>query len=163
MALWVALVIVVFASITDIRSMRIPNQLTAASFAVAIIAGLMLSGVQGVWYSLAGAAAGIVPMLIMYGLKGVGAGDVKLFAALGAWLGVHGVLGLMLYSILYAGAIGILLAGLARLFGWPGRLTAQGETVQKQRAGSARLRTVYQFPFMLAVAPAFITCWIYVF
>ncbi|WP_164744442.1 A24 family peptidase [Paenibacillus xylaniclasticus] len=152
-----ALVLVILASITDIRSMRIPNPLTAASFAVGLIAGFAASGIQGGWSSLMGAAAGTAPLLLLYMFKGVGGGDVKLFAALGAWLGVPMILELVLYSILCAGAIGLLLIVLSRLFVWPGRLFVCGGT----RQDDAEARTVHRFPFMLAVVPAFAACWWY--
>jgi len=144
--------------------MRIPNPLTGASFATAIMVWGLLSGQQGVRISLAGAAAGIAPMLFMYAFKGVGAGDVKLFAALGAWLGVQEVLELQLYSILYAGAVGLLLNGLSRWLDWPGRMLVREDDGRKLRSSKAvPLRTIRRFPFMLAVAPAFVTCWWYVY
>lgn len=105
------------AFIVDIRKQIIPNWLTAASFAAAIVYHAVLGGMEGITAALIGAAAGFFPLLLLHLAKGIGAGDVKLFAALGAWLGVWTVLQVLLYSILYAGAIGICLVIMNRTFG----------------------------------------------
>ncbi|GMK39348.1 hypothetical protein PCCS19_24020 [Paenibacillus sp. CCS19] len=142
--------------LTDIRSMRIPNMLCAAAFVIALLYGGIASGGEGLLASLIGAVAGIAPMLAMYAARGIGAGDVKLFGALGAWLGTQQVLNVMLYSILYAGAIGLLLMAACRMWGWPERLLNRegyADVDPEQR------RRPVRFPFMLAVAPAAITCW----
>lgn len=137
--------------------MRIPNKLCAAAFVLALLYGGIASGGHGLSAALIGAVAGFAPMLAMYAARGIGAGDVKLFGALGAWLGTQQVLNVMLYSILYAGAIGILLMAACRMWGWPERLLNRerftNELPEKQR------RRPVRFPFMLAVAPAAITCW----
>ena len=72
---------------TDFRTRRIPNWLTVP----AAIAGLVFSSVTpngiGLVASLAGFAVGMSLLLLPWLLGGGGMGDVKMLAALGAWLG----------------------------------------------------------------------------
>lgn len=153
----------VIAFIVDIRMQIIPNWLTVTSFAAAMIYHIALGGMEGMIAGLTGAAAGFFPLLLLHLARGIGAGDVKLFAALGAWLGIWTVLQVLLYAILYAGAIGLCLVILNRAFG---RRMAEGATAVFVPAVGWRKQQWVQwaksgkkFPFMLAVAPAAITVW----
>src|SRR5690242_782668 len=95
-------VLLVIAFFTDVRAMRIPNLLTGLFFAAGCGYHLLVYGLAGGLSALAGALAGFVPLLALYLFNGIGAGDVKLFAALGAWLGVLPVLQVLVYSVFYA-------------------------------------------------------------
>ena len=101
---WGSLLLIGVAFVTDIRTMRIPNWLTLsfAPLGVALHSGI--NGIGGLRYSAAGIAAGFLPLLLLYMFGGIGAGDVKLFAAAGAWMGCVPVAELMMYSFLYGGA-----------------------------------------------------------
>ncbi|MBD3917259.1 prepilin peptidase [Paenibacillus sp. PR3] len=153
-----AAVLIGCALLTDIRSMRIPNMLCAAAFITALLYGAILSGIGGLLAALIGTAAGLAPMLAMYAARGIGAGDVKLFGALGAWLGIQQVLNVMLYSILYAGVIGLLLMAACWIWEWPSRLLSREPFLHHD--GQRQRRRPVRFPFMLAVAPAALTCWL---
>lgn len=80
------------AAVIDYRTKRIPNWLTLP----AAIAGLVYSAVAphgiGLLWSLAGFAIGMSLLLLPWLLGGGGMGDVKMLAALGAWLGPLGIL-----------------------------------------------------------------------
>ncbi|GBF76443.1 prepilin peptidase [Paenibacillus sp. 598K] len=158
-----ALLIVATALITDIRAMRIPNVLTLTACVVGWLYQGIAAGWAGLGLALLGTAAGFAPLLLMYLLRGVGAGDVKLFGALGAWLGTAAVFELMCVSIILAGIIGLAVLICYRPFlsrclnvlqGWMWlRVDGAGPSDDESRK---RLR----FPFMLAVAPAALICFV---
>ncbi|MFN7979723.1 MAG: prepilin peptidase [Vicinamibacterales bacterium] len=82
-----ALVVAGGACITDVRAARIPNTLTLLGVIAGLLAHALLPAGAGVAASLAGAAAGLAVFLPFFVLGGMGGGDVKLMAAVGAWLG----------------------------------------------------------------------------
>jgi prepilin peptidase CpaA len=75
------------ACVTDLRSRRIPNVLTFGASAAAVLFLGVSAGWAGVLWSLEGWAVGCLFFLPWFLLGGMGAGDVKLLAALGAWVG----------------------------------------------------------------------------
>jgi prepilin peptidase CpaA len=90
------------ACVTDFRERRIPNVLTFGASAAAIVFGAATAGWSGLGWSLAGWAVGCALFLPWFLLGGMGAGDVKLLAALGAWAGPS----LAVWIALYAGIAG---------------------------------------------------------
>ncbi len=83
------LVLGVLASLWDIRTRRIPNVLTFGAAAAAIGFHLAIGGFAGAGWSLGGWAVGCALFLPFFALGGMGAGDVKLMAAFGAWVGPY--------------------------------------------------------------------------
>jgi prepilin peptidase CpaA len=71
----------------DLREHRISNALMLAGFLGALVLQTLLDGAQGLAGSLAGAGIGLLCFLPLYFSKGIGAGDVKLMAAAGAFFG----------------------------------------------------------------------------
>ncbi len=86
-ALWPTVVVLAVATFTDLHSRRIPNWLVFPF----LLAGLMVSGVLRGWaglgHSLEGMALGLAVFGVLACLGGMGMGDVKLCAAIGAWIG----------------------------------------------------------------------------
>lgn len=102
-----AVVAVLFASWTDYRTSQIPNRLTYTS----LIAGLGLS-VAG-WgpspgASVMGLCVGGGLFLALWFTGALGAGDVKLMAALGALLAWPRIWDVVFYTALAGGALAIL-------------------------------------------------------
>lgn len=83
----VALAAALVAAVTDAWRYRIYNALTGPL----LISGLIYHGVAtdgtGLVPSVLGTCVGFGPMALLYLSGGLGAGDVKLMAGLGAWLG----------------------------------------------------------------------------
>ena len=94
----------------DLRVRRIPNVLTGA----VTICGFVAAWAG--WSSLtpmeaaAGLAVGLVVMLPGHVIGATGAGDVKLFAAIGAWLGPRATLLAFLYTAIAGGALAVMVA-----------------------------------------------------
>lgn len=79
------------AVLTDLQSRRVPNVLVALMLAAGIATqALTAPGIgTGLLAGLGGAVVGLFILLPFYALGGMGAGDVKLFAATGSFLGLH--------------------------------------------------------------------------
>jgi prepilin peptidase CpaA len=105
-----AIAVAAAACITDLKSRRVPNALTFG----AALAGLAWGGASGGWSGLgwaaAGWAAGLAVFLPFFLLRGIGGGDVKLVAAIGAWLGPVGALWVGAFAALAGGPLAVIVA-----------------------------------------------------
>ncbi len=96
-------VVLLIATVTDLRAMRIPNWLTfSAMFAGLALHGGM-QGLDGFFFSLGGLALGLGLMAPAFWFNAMGAGDVKLMAAVGAALGAEAVFSAFLWSSIAGG------------------------------------------------------------
>ena len=101
----------------DLRTRRIPNRLVLWGTVGGVLLNSMLPagaglfqpplGGLGLLQSLAGAAAGLALLLPMYLLRALGAGDVKLMAMCGAFLGPDAVLEAALLTFLCGGVLAL--------------------------------------------------------
>lgn len=145
------------AFVTDIKSMKIPNWVTISGLVTGVLAHLLQDGWSGGWFSLQGAGAGFGLMLLLYGCKAVGGGDVKLFAGIGAWTGTLLTLQILFYSIMTAGLIGVVVLLFRReMFARLSALFARVfSAVMLRSVGplQATAQSQLRMPFMLAVLP----------
>ncbi len=86
---WVVTITLVVAAVIDGLQLKVPNWITFPM----IISGWIYSaafspyaGWDGLWLSLIGTAVGLALLLPPYAVGGMGAGDVKLLAGVGAWM-----------------------------------------------------------------------------
>ena len=103
-ALAVALII---ASITDIRRQRIYNWLTFPLILTGFAFHAMAGGWAGVKFAAFGFTLGFAVMGVPYFLGVMGAGDVKLMAGVGAWLGVETTFNAFLFTSFAGGIYGL--------------------------------------------------------
>jgi len=75
------------AALFDLLSRRIPNALNVAIFAGGVVAHTIYGGPSGLGVSLGGAALTFGALLLLFRVGWIAGGDVKLAAAIGAWLG----------------------------------------------------------------------------
>lgn len=85
-SMWQVLVLILVsvAAVVDIKYRRIPNCLTLAGVISGLILHTVTTGWAGFLFSFQGAVAGLLLLFIPFVLGGIGAGDVKLLAAIGA-------------------------------------------------------------------------------
>lgn len=73
------------AVVTDWREHKIYNKLLVPAFFLALLLHTFQGGLSGLTSSLLGAATGFALLLLPYLMGGMGAGDVKLLAVIGAF------------------------------------------------------------------------------
>ena len=100
------------AAVTDLRSRRIPNWLTGSGFLLGLLLHFTLGGLRQTALALVSGviAGGIFLLFCLAG--GMGAGDMKLMAAVGCLAGVQSLSGILLATAL----LGALAAVLTTLF-----------------------------------------------
>jgi prepilin peptidase CpaA len=94
----------------DLRTRRVPNPLTMGLAAIGVLYAAVGIGGVSISASLEGLALGLALMLPGHLIGATGAGDVKLFAAAGAFVGPAHILTAFIYTALAGGAIAILIS-----------------------------------------------------
>jgi prepilin peptidase CpaA len=100
------LIVLAVATFTDLRSRRIPNWLVLPFLLAGIAVSGWLHGWRGVVHSFEGIALGGLIFGIFSVMGGMGMGDVKLCAAIGAWIGP----GQLMVALVLTGIIGGIMA-----------------------------------------------------
>lgn len=113
MALLGFVALVVWAAISDARNLTIPNRISGAVAALWLAHGavLLLAGVP-VMTVAGGPAAGLVTLIggaVLFRLRLVGGGDVKLLAAVAMWAGLHLLLPLIVAVLLAGGVLALVM------------------------------------------------------
>lgn len=93
----------------DIRTHHIPNALTLIGLTVGIVIANLPGGL-GWQKAVFGTLAGLLAFMPLYLFRLLGAGDVKLLAALGAYLGIPGIFEVALLSGLAGGLLALSIA-----------------------------------------------------
>src|SRR5207244_2243119 len=101
-----AIICVVAAAIIDVLTQKIPNWFTLPSAFLGVILNFHLCGTKGLSSSIIGLITGFLLLFFVYRLGGMGAGDVKLLCAAGAFLGPK----LVFYSFIWMALVGGVLA-----------------------------------------------------
>jgi prepilin peptidase CpaA len=136
----------------DLLAHRIPNRLTGSLLCLGCLLQFAFGGWSALGQAALGALVGLGILLPLYLLRAMGAGDVKLLAAIGALLGPHWALVAGIEALLAGGvlAVGYLIVGSLRaalaLTGAPliVRLCHARERAQQLRRE--------RFPYALAIA-----------
>lgn len=108
-------VLLMLAAFIDVRTFRIPNWLTYGGAVIGLAFGAAIQwrllgplwALDGFLWSLGGLAAGLALMLPMYALHVMGAGDVKLMAMVGAFLGLGQIVPAVLCVFVIGGVLAL--------------------------------------------------------
>ena len=79
--------ILILAAWIDGRELKVPNWITFPMVVSGLVYSTWVGGAGGLGAGLLGMSVGLLTLLPLYSVGGMGAGDVKLMAGIGAWLG----------------------------------------------------------------------------
>lgn len=157
----------------DIKSRRIPNALVVFGIALGVLfqsfatSGMGLfsredAGGLGATAALLGTLTGLAVFMPFYALRTLGAGDVKLLAMVGTWLGSQGVVLTALWTMACGGVLALVVMawtrqgrrvlGNVRTMLTTASLTMPGSQVTQSSDGPTRASTTGRLPYALAIA-----------
>ena len=100
----ILIILLITAASFDVKKNKIPNFITFPLIIVGLILNIIMNGFGGLTFSLTGFAFGLAIFFIPFALGLMGAGDVKLMAAIGALMGFK----FTVLSTLYTAAAGLI-------------------------------------------------------
>jgi len=153
-----AVICVAVGAIIDFRSRRIPNWLTLPAVIVGLVLHSALLGLNGTVESLLGTLSGFFLLFFFYAVGGMGAGDVKLLAAVGSFLGPKLVFCAFIWMCLSGGCLAVIVVSYKRAFaqtirnlkllafGW---LTGSQESISSM---SLKNPSLHKIPYGIPIA-----------
>ena len=102
-----ALVSAGLALVWDLRQGRIPNRLTYGSIALGLLLRVIMGGERGALDGLVAGLAGGGVFLLLFLVRGMGAGDVKLMTAIGMWSGLRHLVVIMMVTAIAGGVLAL--------------------------------------------------------
>lgn len=159
----VALAALLIAAATiDVRSYRIPNWLTVGGMLLGLAWNTALATPHhaGLLWALGGLGLGFAMLLPFYVLRVMGAGDVKLMAMVGAFLGTPGILYAVLFTFIAGGVVSVAYAlahrsvgRMAANVGEIARQVAFGAMAGVRPAGSSGVGpSIGKLPYAISIA-----------
>ncbi len=101
--------LVITAAVYDLRFRRIPNWLNLAGVVLGLGLNTYRLGMAGLRQAAVGLLVAFIVNFLFYAIHALGAGDVKLFAAIGALVGVDGWFAIFILSALAGGVLAVIL------------------------------------------------------
>jgi len=114
---WFVTITLIVAAVIDGLKLKVPNWITFPMIISGWIYSATLSpyaGWEGLMYSAIGTVVGLALLLPLYAIGGMGAGDVKLLAGVGAWVWGTSTLYAFAVSAIVGGVIAVLMVVLRR-------------------------------------------------
>src|SRR6476646_3093328 len=110
--IWVVTLTLIVAAVIDGLKLKVPNLITFPMIISGWVYSIALSpyaGWEGLMYSMLGTIVGLALLLPAYAIGGMGAGDVKLLAGVGAWVWGTTTLYAFALSAVIGGIIAVLM------------------------------------------------------
>lgn len=150
------LVVSAIAVVTDLRQRRIFNVLTMPAMVAGLVLNTVSNGIGGLGWAFAGLLLGAALFFVPVALGGMGAGDLKLLAALGAIGGPGFVFWCAIYASIAGGAFA-LVAVLKRRQLMPILYSsALALSTQQMPRATSNMRLPYAVPIALGAAAALV-------
>lgn len=127
------------AAAWDLRTRKIPNWLTISAALLGLAVNGFIGGIPGLGRSALGIGAGIGLLFIPFAVGGMGAGDVKMLGAIGAFGGPVFVFRAFVYGALAGGVIGLAM------------MISRARRVGGDRLNALRFGGKAMFPYGIAI------------
>ncbi|MGN8645407.1 A24 family peptidase [Gracilibacillus sp. HCP3S3_G5_1] len=157
---YILFIYLLIAFYTDVRYSKIPNWLTISGVLVGVLYHVATGLVGGLIFTLLGLVVSTFVLILLYLFKALSAGDVKLFAGIGAITGMEFSLYSILYSVIMAGLISLIILIIFKLpplkilvYHLYYRILTLFKKEPKHDRESFMELKIKQFPFMYAVIP----------
>ena len=113
----VLMVLLAVAAVSDYRTYKIPNLLTGGGILFALVYNASIPPYPHAdWtWAAGGMLLGFAVMIPMYAVRIMGAGDVKLMAMVGAFVGPSGTIYALMFTVITAGIAALLMAARNRV------------------------------------------------
>jgi prepilin peptidase CpaA len=149
--------VLTIAVIVDLKSHRIPNMLTASALCLGTGLQVYFGGLAGLLTAVLGAVIGLLVFIPFYAKKAMGAGDLKLMAAVGSFLGAPQVFYAIAATLICGGVFGMLVFALhggsgnllSRYFGMARTLAVTGQLVYLPPPADSAAH--HKFPYATAI------------
>ncbi len=102
------LCLLVLAAVEDVRSGKVSNRLIATGLMTGVFVQIYERRVCGVYYFLGNILTPVILLYLLFQMRVLGAGDIKLFSMIGSFLTIWELLRCMFYGFLAAGAGAVL-------------------------------------------------------
>ncbi len=107
--IWAVTITLIVAAWIDGKQLKVPNWITFPMILCGWAYCSYMGGWSGLGYSLLGTVVGLALLLPAYMIGGMGAGDVKLLAGVGAWVGGTVTFYAFCWSAIIGGMIAVLM------------------------------------------------------
>ena len=101
------LTVLVFAVAADFREMRISNRLIASGLMMGLALRILGEGGAGIVHFLVNISIPVILLFLLFQLRVIGAGDIKLFSVAGGFLSMRQLLYVILAAFVTAAVIGL--------------------------------------------------------
>lgn len=114
---WFVTFALIVAAVIDGIQLKVPNWLTFPFIISGWIYSAVAFGWEGFWFSFLGTCVGLALLLPLYAIGGMGAGDVKLLAGIGAWMHSTHTLWAFVFTAIVGAIMAVCMVGYKRAWG----------------------------------------------
>jgi prepilin peptidase CpaA len=111
--IWLVSVTLVVAAVIDGWMLKVPNWITFPMILSGWVYSAAVGGWSGLGWSFAGSVVGLMLLYVLYSVGGMGAGDVKLLAGIGAWLNVDHTVNIFIATTIVGAIMALVMVGIS--------------------------------------------------